>query len=39
MVGPGIAQGAVCDQPVQLLDIYPTLLDLTGLKGRSAREG
>ncbi len=39
MVGPGIAQGAVCDQPVQLLDIYPTLLDLTGLKADPAHEG
>jgi len=39
IVGPGIAQGAVCDQPVQLLDIYPTLLDLTGLKADPKHEG
>jgi arylsulfatase A-like enzyme len=37
--GPGIATGSVCDKPVQLLDIYPTLLDLTGLKADPAHEG
>jgi arylsulfatase A-like enzyme len=39
IVGPGIAKGKVCDQPVQLLDIYPTLLDLTGLKADPSHEG
>jgi choline-sulfatase len=29
--GPGISKGAVCDDPVELLDLYPTLVDLAGL--------
>jgi choline-sulfatase len=39
--GPGIAEAAVCRQPVELLDIYPTLNDLLvlpkviGLEGHS----
>jgi arylsulfatase A-like enzyme len=28
--GPGIASGAICRQPVELLDIYPTLVEFTG---------
>ena len=32
IAGPGIGKGQVCNKPVQLLDIYPTLLDLTGLQ-------
>ena len=39
IAGPGIAGGQICDQPVQLLDIYPTLLDLTGLKADPMHEG
>ena len=39
IVGPGIAKGEVCDKPVQLLDIYPTLLELTGLKADPSHEG
>ncbi|MEL6107245.1 MAG: sulfatase-like hydrolase/transferase, partial [Planctomycetota bacterium] len=32
-VAPGVTQpGAVCDQPASLLDIYPTLLELTGIE-------
>ena len=40
---PGMKQGAKCDGTVQLIDIYPTLLDLCGLpptnkiKGRSLK--
>ena len=36
--GPGIKPG-VCNAPVQLLDIYPTLLELTGLNGDPALQG
>lgn len=39
IVGPGIDGGKVCDQPVQLLDIFPTLLDLTGLDPVPSHEG
>ncbi len=39
IAGPGIVKGAVCDQPVQLLDIYPTLLDLTDAKPDPRLEG
>jgi arylsulfatase A-like enzyme len=39
IVGPGVAKGAVCHQPVQLLDIYPTLLELSGLKADPLHEG
>lgn len=31
--GPGIAKGARCSKPVELLDIYPTLTRLAGLPG------
>jgi len=31
VAGPGIPEGRVCDQPVQLLDVMPTLVDLCGL--------
>jgi arylsulfatase A-like enzyme len=37
--GPGIANGKVCDKPVQLLDIYPTLLDLLGMDADPKLEG
>ena len=39
IVGPGIAEGKVCNKPVQLLDIYPTLLELTNLKQDKKHEG
>lgn len=29
--GPGVAAGASCGRPVELLDLYPTLLALSGL--------
>lgn len=37
--GPGVARGAVCHEPVELLDIYPTLLELCGLPTRPELEG
>ena len=37
--GPGIAPGRVCDVPVSLLDIYPTLIDLAGLHAGPGLEG
>lgn len=37
--GPGIAAGARCESPVELLDIFPTLLDLVHLPTRSDLEG
>lgn len=43
IAAPGIEGGQVCDRPVELLDLYPTLADLCGLtppmnlEGRSLR--
>jgi choline-sulfatase len=37
--GPGIAAHAVCCEPAELLDIYPTLVTLCGLPERSGLEG
>ena len=39
IIGPGIPKGVRCNKPVQLLDIYPTLLELTGLEADSLHEG
>ncbi len=39
IAAPGIAGGKICDKPVQLLDIYPTLLELTGLDADPKLEG
>lgn len=39
IAGPGVAKGKVCSKPVQLLDIYPTLLELTGLEPDPRLEG
>ena len=36
--GPGIEKG-VCSKPAELLDIYPTLLELTGLPTKDDLEG
>lgn len=36
--GPGIGKGR-CGRPVQLLDVYPTLLDLLDLPGNPQNEG
>jgi arylsulfatase A-like enzyme len=37
--GPGVEHGARCTQPVELLDIYPTLIDLCRLTPRDDLEG
>ena len=37
--GPGITAGARCSQPAELLDVYPTLVELCGLPERSDLEG
>jgi len=37
--GPGIVQGARCSRSVELLDLYPTLVELCDLPERSGLEG
>jgi arylsulfatase A-like enzyme len=37
--GPGITPQQLCAQPAELLDIYPTLIDLCGLSPRTDLEG
>jgi arylsulfatase A-like enzyme len=37
--GPGVAKGSRCNQPAELLDLYPTLVDLCGLTKRDDLEG
>ncbi|MFO1094424.1 MAG: sulfatase [Planctomycetaceae bacterium] len=37
--GPGIMSGGHCTQPAELLDIYPTLVDLCRLEPRGGLEG
>ncbi|MGH8595482.1 MAG: sulfatase, partial [Gammaproteobacteria bacterium] len=37
--GPGIGAGARSNQPVELLDLYPTLVELSGLPARADLEG
>jgi arylsulfatase A-like enzyme len=37
--GPGVTKGAKCGRPVELLDVYPTLLELCGLPARPDLEG
>lgn len=37
--GPGVPQGQLCDSPVYLLDIFPTLCDLTGADIPDSVEG
>jgi arylsulfatase A-like enzyme len=39
LAGPGISQGVRCAEPVELLDLFPTLLDLCGLPARGDLEG
>jgi choline-sulfatase len=37
--GPGITAGGRCGQPAELLDIYPTLVELCGLPAKPGLEG
>ena len=37
--GPGVTRGARCDRPAELLDMFPTLLELAGLPARPDLEG
>ena len=37
--GPGIKAAQRCTQPAELLDLYPTLIDLTGVPKRTDLEG
>jgi len=40
IVAPGVTRpGGVCDEPVNLLDLYPTLIELCGLPPRPELEG
>ena len=39
MAGPGVPAGKVVNEPVELLSIYPTLLELSGLPPYTRNEG
>lgn len=37
--GPGVTAGVKCNKPAELLDMYPTLVELCGLPRKSGLEG
>lgn len=39
MAGPGVDKTGACNRPVELLDIYPTLMELAGVRGPEGLEG
>jgi arylsulfatase A-like enzyme len=39
LAGPGVKTGGRCAQPAELLDIYPTLIDLCGFPAKPELEG
>ncbi|MEZ5038473.1 MAG: sulfatase [Saprospiraceae bacterium] len=39
IAGPGLPKNQTCSRPVELLDLYPTLLDLCGLPANARNEG
>jgi iduronate 2-sulfatase len=39
MAGPGVPAGTTVSEPVELLDVYPTLADLAGLRAPAGLEG
>ena len=40
VVAPGVTKaGSICEHPVSMMDIYPTLMDLSGLKAPGVQEG
>ncbi len=40
VVAPGVTKaGGVCERPVSMMDVYPTLMDLAGLKAPGVQEG
>jgi len=36
---PGVTRPGVCDRTVSMMDVYPTLMDLAGLKAPGVQEG
>jgi arylsulfatase A-like enzyme len=39
LAGPGVSRGARCARPAELLDLYPTLVELCGLSPKEGLEG
>ncbi len=39
IAGPGIHRGKACAKPVELIDVYPTLMELTGLEAPGKLQG